>query len=78
MNEDQLPSTAFESTGGIIYFARMLDSIRLHSAGRLRADFHSNLGSSFDADCCRFLGVEYPALRQRVLAGGSNRCLANS
>src|SRR4030095_5247496 len=72
MNEDQVPRTAFERTGGIVYFARMLDKIRLRAAGRLRADFHPNLGSGFDGRCCRFLGVQYSALCQRVLAGGSD------
>jgi hypothetical protein len=72
MKESQVPRTAFDRTGGIVYFARMLDKIRLHAVGHLRADFLSNLGSGFDGRCCRFLGVEYPALNQRVLAGGSD------
>jgi gluconokinase len=72
VNEDQIPRTAFDCTGGIVYFARMLDKIRLHAAGHLHADFHPNLGSGFDGRCCRFLGVEYPALCQRVFAGGSD------
>ena len=71
MNEHQVPRSAFDRTGGIVYFARMLDKIRLHAAGRLRDDFHSNLGEGFDGRCCRFLGVEYPKLCQRVLAGGT-------
>jgi len=50
----------------------MLDKVRLHAAGTLRADYHANLGTSFDGRCCRFLGVEYPTLRERVLAGGTD------
>lgn len=69
---DQVPRSAFDLTGGIVYFARMLDKIRLHAAGRLRADYHANLAEGFDGRCCRFLGVEYAALRVRVLAGGSD------
>lgn len=69
---DNLPCSAFERTGGIVYFARMLDKIRHHAAGTLRADFHPNLGFGFDGRCCRFLGVEYATLCQRVLAGGSD------
>ena len=68
----EVPCSAFERTGGIVYFARMLDKIRRHAAGTLRADFHPNLGFGFDGRCCRFLGVEYSALRQRVLAGGND------
>ena len=72
MNEGQYPRSAFDCTGGIVYFARMLDKIRLRAAGRLRADFHSNLGSGFDGRCCRFLGIEYADLRERVHAGGTD------
>ncbi len=50
----------------------MLHKIRLRAAGTPRVDFHANLGSGFDGRCCRFLGVEYPALRDRVLAGGTD------
>jgi Domain of unknown function (DUF5069) len=67
-----VPRSAFDRTGGIVYFARMLHKIRLNSAGALRADFHANLGTGFDGRCCRFLGVEYAALRARVLKGGTD------
>ena len=69
---NRVPRSAYDRTGGLVYFARMLDKIRLHAAGQLRADFHANLGAGFDARCCRLLGVEYAALRERVLAGGSD------
>ena len=68
----RIPRSAYDRTGGLVYFARMLDKIRLHAAGQLRADYHANLGSGFDARCCRLLGIEYPTLRQRVLAGGTD------
>lgn len=66
------PRSAYDRTGGIVYFARMLDKIRLHGAGKLRADYHANLGDGFDGRCCRLLGIKYPALCQRVLAGGTD------
>jgi gluconokinase len=77
-----VPRSAFDRTGGIVYFARMLNKIRLHAAGNLRADYHANLGSGFDGRCCRFLDVEYAALRDRVLTGGTDDeilswCFAN-
>ena len=72
MSAETTPRSAFDRTGGIVYFARMLDKIRLHAAGRLRADYHANLGGGFDGRCCRFLGVAYEALRERVLSGGSD------
>ena len=52
----------------------MLDKIRLHAAGRLPAGY--NLGTKvwtwFDARCTRFLAVDYEALAERVLAGGTD------
>ena len=72
MKPDQVPCSAFDRTGGIVYLARMLDKIRLYGAGCLRADFHANLGEGFDGRCCRFLGVEYASLCQRVRSGGSD------
>lgn len=60
-----------EKTGGIVYFGRMLDKIRLHAGGALPEDYVPNLGSGFDGYCVNFLRVDYPALVQRVKQGGS-------
>jgi gluconokinase len=59
-----------ERIGGVVFFGRTLDKIRLHAQGKLPADY--NLGTGFDARVCRFLGVEYPLLVQRVLEGGTD------
>lgn len=60
-------------TGRIVYFARMLDKIRLSAAGRLPVDeYGGNLGKGFDARCCSFLRVNYDQLRAETLAGGRN------
>lgn len=72
MSPKSVPRSAYDPTGGIVYFARMLDKIRLHAANRLREDFHANLGVGFDGRCSRFLGVSHEAIRERVLAGGSD------
>lgn len=69
---DQVPRSAYDLTGGLVYFARMIDKIRCHAIGGLRADFHANLGTGFDGRCCRLLGVEYAALCERVRAGGTD------
>jgi len=71
---NQVPRSPYDRTGGLVYFARMLDKIRLHAAGNLRGDFHANLGLALGLDgyCCRFLGIDYAALRGRVLAGGTD------
>jgi gluconokinase len=68
---DELPSSPYTATRGLVYFARMIDKIRLHAAGRLPASYHAQLGQAFDGLCLRFLGLEYPAIRERALAGGS-------
>jgi gluconokinase len=58
----------------MIYFARMLDKIRLHARGELRADCHANLGLRMGGDglCCAFLRVAYADLKTRVLGGGTD------
>ena len=66
------PRSAYDQVGGVLYFARMLDKIRLHAAGKLPPEYHRNLGNGFDGRCCRFLNVEYASLRARVLEGGAD------
>jgi gluconokinase len=56
----------------MVYFARMLDKIRHHARGELHEDYVENLGRGFDLRCCKYLRVEYPALRERVLQGGTD------
>ena len=62
----------YVKTGGIFYFARMLDKIRLHAAGKLTKDFVENLGKGFDGACLHFLKIDYAALTARTLEGGSD------
>ena len=68
------PRDDYVPTRGVIFFARLLDKIRLHAAGRLPADY--NLGfnrpDTFDARFCRFWSVDFDALTARTLAGGSD------
>src|SRR5580692_8608188 len=56
--------------GGLVFFGRTLDKIRLHAQGRLPADYNRGIG--FDGRICRFLHIEYPALVDRALAGASD------
>ena len=58
--------------GGLHYFGRMLDKIRLHQRGELPADFHSNLGEGFDKTCVQFLGVPYAEIVEHVKGGASD------
>ena len=61
-----------DKIGGIVYFARMLDKIRLHAQGKLPADYRDNLGSGLDDRCVKLLHVNYAGLVERVKQGGSD------
>ena len=52
--------------GGLVYFGRMVDKIRLHHDGQLPAEYVSNLGTGFDERCVHFLRVSYRHLVDRV------------
>lgn len=58
-----------EKVGGLLYFGRMLDKIRVHEKGGLPADYQPNLGKGFDENCVEFLGVEYRAVVGEVKRG---------
>jgi hypothetical protein len=65
-----------DTVGGIVIFGRILDKIRYFAReGCLPEGYH--LGPiegkrTFDDRVCRFLGVDYGALTQRTLQGGSD------
>jgi gluconokinase len=65
--------SSYEKVGGIVFFGRMLDKIRLHAQGKLPAGY--NLGSGFDGRCVRFLRVDYNALVKRALEGGTDEAV---
>lgn len=54
-----------EMVGGLVFFGRMLDKIRLHAEGKLPADY--NCGHGLDGRLCRFLRVDYATLVAKVL-----------
>ncbi|MGA2052275.1 MAG: DUF5069 domain-containing protein [Opitutales bacterium] len=68
----RFPRSIYDKTDGLVYFARLLDKIRLHAAHALPPAYHENLGAGFDLRCCVFLGVKYHDLRERALAGGTD------
>ena len=72
--QNQTPVTDDKKTKGLIYFARMLDKIRLHAAGRLAPGYFVGVEDPtfFDSRCTRFLGVDYVELKKRTLEGGSD------
>ncbi len=62
----------YDQVGGLFHFARMLDKIRLHAAGKLPADYSENLGIGYDARCCKLLHVKYEDVVARVKSGGTD------
>jgi hypothetical protein len=72
--KDQTPCSDYLETSGIVFFARMLDKIRLNARGLLPDGY--NLGFSdptcFDARFCRFWDIDYDQLAARTLEGGTN------
>jgi Domain of unknown function (DUF5069) len=66
------PRSPYDLTGGILYFARMCDKIRLHAAGELPQDYHDYLGKGFDGRICAFLRIDYEEVKSRVLSGMSD------
>ena len=68
----QKPVSAYEKSGGMAWFPRMLSKIRLMAAGELSPEYHANLGRGADGLCLKFLRVPYDAVQQRTLAGGTD------
>jgi len=70
----QTPCSDYVETSGIIFFARMLDKVRLNAQGLLPAGY--NLGfsdpTSFDARFCRFWEIDYDRLAAKTLEGETN------
>ena len=68
------PCSDYIETRGMIFFARMLDKIRLQEQGLLPTGY--NLGFSIpdclDARFCRYWEVDYDQLKKRTLQGGTN------
>lgn len=64
--------SCWDRVGGLFYFGRMLDKIRLHAQGSLPEDYLDKKGDGFDGRTVRYLHVGYEALCQRVLQGGTD------
>jgi len=62
-----------EKVGGLFYFGRMLDKIRLRAKGELPSDYHANLGIGFDEKCVKFLRVDYNQLVERVTKASTDK-----
>ena len=67
---ETFPRSSYDKVGGIVFFGRMLDKIRLYDQGELPDDY--NRGFGFDERCFKFLNIKYDDLVDRVLQGGSD------
>ena len=69
------PCSDYAPTKGVIFFARMLDKIRLKDEGSLPKDYNvvgCGVWDCFDARFCRFFGVNEGELIKRTRQGGSD------
>lgn len=66
----------YDQVGGIVYFGRMLDKIRLKAEGTLPEEWAAMVGpghaGSFDSRCCSFLHIDYADLVAETLKGASD------
>jgi len=69
---EKFPRSPYDAIGGLAYFPRMLDKIRLFAAGQLPEVYHPHLGSGFDRRCLNLLHVKYEDVHREVLAGKSD------
>ncbi len=69
------PRSPYEQTGGVVYFGRMIDKIRLNAADELHPDLHANLGIGFDERCTKFLGLNYDDVVAKVRDGLDDEAL---
>jgi Domain of unknown function (DUF5069) len=58
--------------GGLVYFGRMLDKIRVHAKGELPGEYQPNLGKGFDRRCVDLLQIDYGELVERMKEGGTD------
>ncbi len=67
----------YDQVGGIVYFGRMLDKIRLKAEGKLPEEWAAMVGlghaASFDSRCCSFLRIDYDELITETLQGGGDQ-----
>ncbi len=69
------PCSDYTETKGVIFFARMLDKLRLQEDGQLPPGYNvagCGLWDCFDARFCRFFGVDPQQLIEQTRQGGSD------
>ena len=66
------PRSPQDQEGGMYYFPRMIDKIRLHLKDELTDDYHEQFGNGFDDKCCTFLKVNHADVIEQVKVGKSD------
>ena len=64
--------SSYAKVGGLVFFGRLLDKIRLNAQGALPEGWATGPQVGSDRRCVRFLRVTYEALTERVLQGGTD------
>ena len=73
---EKFPRSPYDAIGGLVYFLRMIDKIRLHAEGALPTNgYTEHLGGGFDGRCLRFLGLAYEEVKSHVLAGETDEAI---
>ncbi len=67
-----------DKVGGMVYFGRMVDQIRVHANGELPPEYQANLGKGLDEHCINFLGIGYNLVVQFVNEGLSDGAILQS
>jgi len=67
-----------DKVGGMVYFGRMIDQIRVHANGELPPEYQANLGKGLDEHCINFLGIGYNLVVQFVNEGLSDGAILQS
>ncbi len=66
------PESPREEIGGLVYFCRMCDKIRLHTEGKLDPEYHPNLGKAMDSWVCQLLQIDYSEFVEQVKSGADD------
>jgi hypothetical protein len=68
----ETPRCPYDKLGGLVFFGRTIDKIRLKAAGRLRPDFFELMGDGYDARIMKYLHLDYAKFASVVLSGASD------
>jgi gluconokinase len=68
----------YDKTGGLVYFGRMVDKIRVLARGELPPEHVEKFETDFDQKCATFLGVSYETVVSYVNEGLTDQAVLQS